>query len=66
MTTERSITNLEELLDYVRTTQGVDMTSLPTFGGPEPEDTVGIWSWDATRLLVGEGMADLRIVARED
>lgn len=31
----------------------LDMTSLPTFGGPEPADTTGVWSWDETRLLVG-------------
>mgnify|MGYP001558570730 CR=1 FL=1 len=32
---------------------GIDWTSLPTFGGADPGNTVGIWSWDATRLLVG-------------
>lgn len=32
----------------------IDMTSLPTFGGPEPDDTLGVWSWDETRLLVGD------------
>ena len=42
----------------------LDMTSLPNFGGPEPADTTGIWSWDATRLLVGDGSADLEIVER--
>lgn len=34
------------------TNGGIDFTSLPTFGGPEPVDTSGIYSWDATRLLV--------------
>ena len=42
----------------------LDMTSLPTFGGTEPADTTGIWSWDATRLLVGAGGDDLEIVDR--
>ena len=42
----------------------LDMTSLPTFGGTEPADTTGIWSWDSTRLLVGDGSADLEIVER--
>lgn len=46
----------------------VDMTSLPTFGGTEPHDTEGVWSWDESRLLVsdnkrGEGFA---IVSRSD
>lgn len=33
--------------------RGVDLADLPTFGGEEPADTRGIWSWDATRLLYG-------------
>jgi len=39
---------------------------LPTFGGPEPKDTAGIWSWDLGRLLVGSSLDDLRIVSREE
>jgi len=39
----------------VRVAELVDVTSLPTYGGQEPRDTTGVWSWDATRLLVGEG-----------
>jgi hypothetical protein len=31
--------------------QGVDMADLPTFGGPEPRNTDGIYSWDETRIL---------------
>ena len=42
----------------------LDMTSLPTFGGTEPADTTGIWSWDETRMIVGDGSADLEIVER--
>lgn len=42
----------------------IDWTSLPTFGGDEPRDTAGVWSWDATRLLVGTCAADLQIVPR--
>ena len=37
---------------------------LPTYGGPEPTDTAEIWSWDATRLLVGTCRDDLRLVPR--
>lgn len=47
-----------------RVTDVVDMTSLPTFGGQEPADTIGVWSWDESRLLVGEG--NLEIVDRAD
>ena len=35
-----------------------------TFGGDEPDDTAGMWSWDDTHLLVGEGWGGLEIVAR--
>ena len=40
-------------------------TDLPTFGGAEPADTSGVWSWDETRLLEGTCAADLEIVDRE-
>lgn len=30
----------------------VDLTSLPTFGGEEPANTLGVWSWDEKHLLV--------------
>jgi hypothetical protein len=44
----------------------IDWTSLPVFGGDDPQDTQGVWSWDATRLLVGSCSSDLRIVPRSD
>lgn len=43
----------------------IDWTSLPTFGGEEPRSTREVWSWDATRLLVGTCADDLEIVARD-
>lgn len=64
-------TTLEQLQDYLR--EGVvwdgaplqhgeiDMTSLPTFGGPEPADTQGVWSYDETRLLVGACPSDVML-----
>jgi hypothetical protein len=43
----------------------INWTSLPTFGGAEPQSTTGVLSWDAERLLVGHaGVRDLAIVAR--
>jgi hypothetical protein len=30
----------------------IDTSSLPTFGGPEPSDTFGIYSWDEDSYLV--------------
>ena len=47
------------------TESGIDWTELPTYGGAEPADTDGIWSWDATRLLIGTCADDLQIVERE-
>ena len=44
-----------------------DAMSLPTFGGTAPRDTRGVWSWDATRLIVGEGgVWDWEIIPREE
>lgn len=34
---------------------GIDISDLPVFGGEEPADTDGVWSWDATRLLADDG-----------
>ena len=44
----------------------LDMTSLPTFGGTEPSDTTGVWSWDETRMMVGEAFIELEIIEREE
>ena len=32
----------------------VDITSLPTFGGTEPNDTEGAWSWDEESILCAD------------
>lgn len=44
--------------------RNIDMCALPTFGGPEPDDTDGVWSWDEDELIVGEG--DLKIISRAE
>lgn len=46
--------------------RGIDWTSLPTFGGATPADTHGIWSWDETRLLVGESQNEIDLVPRAE
>lgn len=62
--------NLDELLAALRSfapetlADERALTRLPTFGGSEPADTAGIWSWDAHRLIVGTCAADYRIVGR--
>jgi len=44
----------------------IDASSLPTFGGETPGCTLGVWSWDADRLLVGDGSwSDAQIISRE-
>jgi hypothetical protein len=64
--------SLDELLDVLRELEDnrelddIDITFLPTFGGSEPVDTYGIWSWDADRLLVGACIDDMEIVGREE
>lgn len=34
----------------------VNLTDLPTFGGPGPWDIEGAWSWDADYILCGDGL----------
>lgn len=41
----------------------IDFSELPKFGGDEPSDTGEVWSWDETRLLIGDGVW-LEIVPR--
>lgn len=59
-------TNLDDLCDWLNGDDNdgtIDMQSLPTFGGTEPEATDGVWSWDASRLLI-ETDAGYEIVER--
>lgn len=44
----------------------LDWTDLPTFGGPDIQDTNCIWSWDPTRRIVGECSENLVLCDRED
>jgi hypothetical protein len=49
-----TITNLRDLRDYLNAldnTDSIDVCNLPVFGGEEPRDTHGIYSWDATHVL---------------
>jgi len=51
-----AIDSLDDLLQVVNEYHDIldafTSCDLPTFGGIEPDSTVGIYSWDATRLLV--------------
>ena len=70
----KEFANLEELRNAMRigTPWTLDphndawSTDLPSFGGDEPANTDGIWSWDEYRLLVGSCADDLEIIDRGD
>lgn len=65
-------TNLAELRDILNagTVSERALSDLPTFGGAEPCNTRGIYSWDETNLLVAEnprtGASEWTIVHRAD
>ncbi|MDF0606777.1 hypothetical protein HZU77_014110 [Neisseriaceae bacterium TC5R-5] len=55
------IENASVEVDYEE--YGLDTTDLPTFGGLEPKDTRGIYSWDANNFLIKDDR-DWRVVSR--
>ena len=55
---------LDDLLTSMLAGAEADWDSLPVFGGGEPHDTRGVWSWDETRLIAGTCGQDLQIVER--
>jgi hypothetical protein len=77
--TDVRITNAKSLPDLLRAMQEIedecqeagtdseavyDITSLPTFGGSKPLNTVKVWSWDETSLLVGDCVDEMKIQPR--
>ena len=67
------ITNLDDLykkmlIDHPSTLDryGSWSSDLPNFGGEEPDDTDGVWSWDEKRLIIGSFAGDLAIITREE
>lgn len=66
--------NLTALLQALRDTRSltseeqdeIDWTDLQTFGGDEPDSTSGVWSWNASSLIVGTCAGDINIVSRVD
>ncbi len=60
--------DLDELAEMMRGGQvfRFDDGTLPTFGGDEPTDTSGVWSWDATRAIVGSCRSDIEIITRAE
>lgn len=41
-------------------------SDLPNFGGEDLAGNDGVWSWDETRLIIGEFAGDLAIITREE
>jgi len=67
----RNAANLDDLLEQLQALTDeqageveATLTDLPTYGGAEPRDTYGIYSWDEGRLLVAED-GEWMIVERE-
>jgi hypothetical protein len=44
--------------------RNADWSNLPSYGGETPRDTMQVWSWDKTRLLVGECSDDVTTIYR--
>ena len=60
---EDSDCDTESTLKYHR----VDLCQLPAFGGDEPRNTDGLWSYDDGHYLVGDGpFKGWEIVDRDD
>ena len=59
--------NLDELFEAMKGEQfdRADWTDLPNFG-EFPDDTLGVWSWDETRQIVGTCAEDILIEDRND
>ena len=66
--------NLSDLVEALRQTRAlspedqdaIDWSELPTFGGEEPADTQGVWSWDEDSVLIGSCADDLKVVDRSE
>ena len=55
------------LSDMLRLDEVVDLSSLPIFGGEEPETgTLGVFSWDSDRVMIVNDSDDFEIVTRTD
>lgn len=57
--------SLDQLLEACRSEALPLHDDLPIFGtGEDPSNTCGVWSWDDTRMMVGDCSDDLEIVER--
>ena len=58
--------DLDALFEAVKDGRQELHEDLPNFGGPTPDDTMGVWSWDETRLLVATCGDDAEVVNRAE
>ena len=60
--------SLDELLSAITAHANAkdDLSFLPTYGGVAPESTMYVWSWDTSRVLIGESIDDFEILARDE
>lgn len=63
---EQLTDSLDALFDAMRSRLVDRWDSLPTFGGEEPADTSGVWSWDEDRVIVGNCADDIEIISRKE
>lgn len=68
MEKKRILVELQELFEAMKANDPSlpEWHDLPTFGGPNIEDTTGKWSWDATHYIEGTCADDLQVVARDE
>ena len=62
---------LEDILEFLQIFKeelfdgSINQTELPTFGGKDI-DQMEVWSWDETRVIIGECADDFKIISREE
>jgi len=47
----KTLAELAEFLNNVQSTDGIDLSDLPTFGGKAPKNTSEVFSWDDDMIL---------------
>jgi hypothetical protein len=52
--------------DDARIDEVADLCGLPVYGGDEPVSTIGIWSWDADRMICSDYNGNFVIESRAD
>jgi len=59
------VDDLIDLYELIKRTRPENLDGLPVFNRRTPEDTHGVWSWDARYVLVGDCPDSLDVVRRD-